>query len=210
MKELVIVGAGNAAREVLQIAKDINRAEKTWEIKGFVADSGLDIKALTNGDYDIIGTIDEWEPNENEVFTCAIADPNGREHVVNKLIKRGATFIQMIHPKVHINDYCTIGEGVILYPTASIGPNALVGNFVFSQSVITHDCVVGPFSTISGGARLTGGTKVGERVFVGSNATIIPGRTIGDDAFISAGSVVIRNVKPGTKVFGNPARRIDI
>jgi acetyltransferase-like isoleucine patch superfamily enzyme len=85
-----------------------------------------------------------------------------------------------------------------------------VGNFVFSQSYITHDCVVGPFSTISGGACLTGGTKVGERVFVGSNATIIPGRTIGDDAFISAGSVVIRNVKPGTKVFGNPARRVDI
>ena len=37
---------------------------------------------------------------------------------------------------------------------------------------------------------------------------ILNGKTIGDDAKIGAGSIVIRNVKPGTTVFGNPAKEI--
>ena len=39
---------------------------------------------------------------------------------------------------------------------------------------------------------------------------IYPGKKVGDDAFIGIGSVVINNVKAGTKVFGNPAKRIDM
>lgn len=43
MKDLIIVGAGDTSREILQIAKDINRASPMWNIKGFIADEGLDI-----------------------------------------------------------------------------------------------------------------------------------------------------------------------
>ena len=47
---------------------------------------------------------------------------------------------------------------------------------------------------------------VGRRVFIGANAIILPGVTIGDDAIVGAGSVVSRDVAPGTVVAGNPAR----
>lgn len=209
MKNLIIAGAGNAAREVLQIIKDINRENYIWNIAGFIADTGMDIKSLTNGDFEIIGTIDKWQPNENECFVCAIAEPAGREFVVNKLQARGAHFINLFHPSARLNDYCNIGDGVILYPGVHLGPNSKVDNFVFLQSGIAHDCEVGEFSTITGNCSLTGGVKVGKRVFIGSGAIIAPGKKIGDDAFVSLGSVVIRDVKAGNKVFGNPARRVD-
>jgi maltose O-acetyltransferase len=50
--------------------------------------------------------------------------------------------------------------------------------------------------------------SIGENVWIGSGAIILPGVTIGDDAIIGAGSVVTRNVPPGATVMGNPARVI--
>ena len=56
------------------------------------------------------------------------------------------------------------------------------------------------------------GLELGRRVVIGSNvwigggAIILPGITIGDDAVIGAGSVVTRDVSPGSVVVGNPAR----
>jgi serine acetyltransferase len=43
---------------------------------------------------------------------------------------------------------------------------------------------------------------------IGSGVTIIPKRKIANDATLGAGSVVITNVKAGTTVFGNPAKKI--
>ncbi|MEO6910946.1 MAG: sugar O-acetyltransferase [Edaphobacter sp.] len=48
--------------------------------------------------------------------------------------------------------------------------------------------------------------RIGANVWIGGGAIILPGVTIGDDAIIGAGSVVTRNVRPGTIVVGNPAR----
>ena len=47
---------------------------------------------------------------------------------------------------------------------------------------------------------------IGENVWVGGGAIILPGVTIGDDAIIGAGSVVTRDVPKGATVVGNPAR----
>lgn len=49
---------------------------------------------------------------------------------------------------------------------------------------------------------------IGNNVWIGGSATILPGVTIGDNAVIGAGSVVTRNVEPNTVVVGNPAKAI--
>ena len=50
--------------------------------------------------------------------------------------------------------------------------------------------------------------KIGKRVWIGSNSTILPGITIGDNAVIGAGCVVTKDVPADTVVAGNPARII--
>lgn len=47
---------------------------------------------------------------------------------------------------------------------------------------------------------------IGEKVWIGGGAIILPGITIGDEAIVGAGSVVTRDVAAGATVVGNPAR----
>lgn len=53
-----------------------------------------------------------------------------------------------------------------------------------------------------------GDTIIGNDVWIGYNATIMPGVTIGDGAIIATGSVVTKDVEPYTIVGGNPAKEI--
>ncbi len=209
MKDLIIVGAGSAAREYLQFAKDINKVTPTWNIKGFIADYGVDIESMTNGEYKILGTIVEWQPSKDEVFVCSISDPIGKHKVVNMLLSKGAEFINLIHPTAHIDDYVQYGKGLVMYPNACIGVNSKVGDFVTVSGGIAHDNVIGDFVTLSGDATLSGHVTVGECAFFGAKSVVAPNIKIGKSAFVCIGSVVIRNVRDNTKVLGNPAKRID-
>jgi len=50
--------------------------------------------------------------------------------------------------------------------------------------------------------------RIGNDVWVGGGAIILPGVTVGDGSTVGAGSVVTRDVEPYTVVAGNPARMI--
>lgn len=71
-------------------------------------------------------------------------------------------------------------------------------------TVLTHDAST---KNSIGYTRL-GAVTIGDRVFIGANATILPGVSIGNDAVVGAGSVVTHDVPAGTVVAGVPARVI--
>lgn len=50
--------------------------------------------------------------------------------------------------------------------------------------------------------------RIGDRVFIGARALVLPGVTIGEGAVVGAGAVVTRDVAPYTIVAGVPARPI--
>ncbi|MGL5669629.1 MAG: sugar O-acetyltransferase [Shewanella sp.] len=61
--------------------------------------------------------------------------------------------------------------------------------------------------------RLAGDEKaasviIGDKVWIGGGAILMPGITIGDEAIVGAGAVVTRDVAPRVRVVGNPARPI--
>jgi UDP-3-O-[3-hydroxymyristoyl] glucosamine N-acyltransferase len=53
-----------------------------------------------------------------------------------------------------------------------------------------------------------GGAKIGSKVYIGSKATIVPGKKIADSAKISSGTVVINSINTAATYFGNPAHKI--
>lgn len=207
MKDLIIAGAGGFGREALLIAKTLNKLEHRWNIKGFINDipDALDGVKCSHG---IIGTIKDWEPSENEVFVMGLSSPVGKEKVAGILKAKGAKFLTLIHPCAIIGDDVTVGEGCVVGARSTIGSCAVLGDFVnIAGSMVGQDAIIGDFSTTTGFANLTNAI-LGKRVFVGTHAVIMNKLRVGDDAFVCAGSIVFSNVKAGTKVFGNPAKRM--
>jgi acetyltransferase-like isoleucine patch superfamily enzyme len=96
-------------------------------------------------------------------------------------------------------------EWVHVFPHVRIEPNAVVGNFALLLSTVAHDVDIGDFAVISPNCTLVGGCRIERDAFIGSNV-VLTNITVGENAYVGAGSIVIKDVKPGTKVFGNPAR----
>ncbi|AUY50186.1 CatB-related O-acetyltransferase [Streptomyces sp. CB01881] len=104
-----------------------------------------------------------------------------------------------------IGKYCAIATGTRFLMAGAAHPTVGVSTFPFTMfggtwTERTLDIVTGLPSR--------GDTMVGNDVWFGYGATVLPGVRIGDGAIIAAGSVVTSDVEPYTVVGGNPARPI--
>ena len=208
MKKILIVGAGGFGRELLQWIKDINAEKPTWEIGGFLDDN---LQALDGVeiDYPVVGTISDWQPKDDEVFALAMGKPQLKRMVVEKLKSRGAHFAAVIHPTALVSPFAHYGEGLVMFPYSKLSCNSTVGDFVsILTTPIGHDNEIGDYTMISGGCNIVRNVKIGKDVFVAAGVCIAQDVVVKDGAYIGLGSVVLKDVKAGTKVFGNPARII--
>ena len=84
------------------------------------------------------------------------------------------------------------------------------GIYIGDESLIGHNVVIATLNHFVEPERRSGMTpkavRIGRRVWIGSNSTILPGVTIGDNAIVGAGSVVTRDVPANAVAVGNPAR----
>lgn len=210
MKDLYIVGAGGCGREILQIIKDIHRIQgQRWNIMGFLDDTEAPL-AGKECDYGVVGTIVDYVPKENDVLVMGIASPKAKQALVPMLLNRGAVFEQVIHPYAALGNFNSIGEGAVIYSGFGMTVNVRIGNYATLLGCgLGHDVQVGDYSTISSWCNIMGGVKIGQRVFMGGNCAVAPHAVIEDDAYVGVGSVVLRKVKQGKRVFGNPAREMD-
>ena len=208
MKKILIVGAGGFGRELLQWIKDINAEKPTWQIGGFLDDN---LQALDGVeiDYPVVGTISDWQPKDDEVFALAMGKPQLKRMVVEKLKSRGAHFAAVIHPTALVSPFAHYGEGLVMFPYSKLSCNSTVGDFVsILTTPIGHDNEIGDYTMISGGCNIVRNVKIGKDVFVAAGVCIAQDVVVKDGAYIGLGSVVLKDVKAGTKVFGNPARII--
>ena len=77
--------------------------------------------------------------------------------------------------------------------------------------IYTHDSSTRLFTggnPYSGGLRKIGKVKIGNNVFIGHGAVILPGITIGDYSIIGVNAVVTRDIPPNTVAGGIPAKKI--
>lgn len=210
MKKMIIIGAGGYGRELLQWIKEINGTKPTWQISGFI-DDNLDALQDVECDYKVIGRVRDWAPSEDEEFALAVGSPLVKEKVVQSMKARGAVFPPIIHPTATLTPFSHYGEGLVMFPYSKLSVNSTVGDFVtILSSGIGHDVFVGDYSTISGMCSVLRNVSIGKRVFIAAGVTIAQDVHIGNDAYLGLGSVVIKDVPPGMKTFGNPARCMPI
>ena len=210
LKNLYIMGAGGCGREVLRIVKEIQQVQgPRWNVMGFLDDTHEPLKGI-DCDYGVVGTIKDFVPGENDVAAFAIASPQAKKALIPELKARGVKFASIIHPHVSLGDFCTLGEGAIVYGGFGMTVNVHIGDFATLLCCgIGHDVTIGDYCTISSWCNIMGHVKIGNAVFMGGNSVIAPHAVVEDDAYVGVGSVVLRKVKAGKKVFGNPAKEVD-
>lgn len=71
---------------------------------------------------------------------------------------------------------------------------------------IGHRCVIGGVLLAHGPGDKPKRVGIGDNVYIGRNAQVLPGIEIGDNCIVGAGAVVTRSVPAGHVVAGNPAR----
>ena len=103
-------------------------------------------------------------------------------------------------PDAFLNAGCTILDTARVV----IGRGSLLGPGVHIYCAEHHQDA----AQRKAGLEIAKPVAIGEDVWIGGGAIILPGVTIGDGAVVGAGSVVTRSVAPGVKVAGNPAKPI--
>ena len=112
-----------------------------------------------------------------------------------------------------IDDYSTIGRNTTII-------NAEIGKFCSISWNVTIGATKHDFTLLSTHAfpyikhfgfsgtnkRIIEETYIGNDVWIGANAIIMPGIQIGDGAVVGAGSIVTRDVNSYEVVFGAPAK----
>jgi len=137
----------------------------------------------------------------------------------------------IIYADVAIDREFTTGHDALVREHTTIGENVVLG----TKSVLDGRVTVGSDVSIQTGVYVPPDTEIGDRVFlgpnavmtndpyplrsdadldgpeiragasVGANATLLPGVTVGEDAFVAAGAVVTADVPARTLAVGVPA-----
>lgn len=127
-------------------------------------------------------------------------DPNGPENFVERCVLYHYPFIG---DKLVIGRFCAIAEGVQFIMNGA--NHAMTGISTYPFNIFGHGWEEG-FDVTSWSEAVRGDTVIGNDVWIGYQAVIMPGVKIGDGAIIAGRSVVSRDVPPYAVVAGNPAR----
>ncbi|WP_417462387.1 sugar O-acyltransferase [Kordiimonas sp.] len=170
--------------------------------------SGIDVLPLKN--------VPRLE-REGYVFAIGIGDPQVRKKISTKYSH--LAFPNLIHPSATFGrkQLTRLQEtrGNIFAAGVRLTTGIQIGNFcIFNiNTVIGHNCIVRNYVSIMSGCLVSGNVSIGEASYLGSGAKVTQGQnhrrlSIGKEAFVGIGSVVLRSIRDGQKVFGNPAQKI--
>lgn len=135
-------------------------------------------------------------------------DNRARASIYDRARGSGLTPLSVIHPAAAVAPSATIGPGCAIMAGAVINARASLGDNVIinTRAVVEHDTRVGNHVHVAPVACLLADVNVDSGAYIGAGATVRQSIWVGTGALVGAGSVVVRDLSPGARVMGVPAR----
>lgn len=182
MEKLLLVGAGGFGRVVLEHATAI-----------------YDCAFLDDGDATIVDGVPvigktaemaSFYP-EYKRLLVTIGNNKLRERLYKEAATIGFTFPNIIHPSAYFSPHAHIGSGCVILNNAVVQNNAKCGDgCILNPGVeLHHDSTIGSYCLVYTNSVVRSLTHVGDRVWIGSTATVSTSAIVPDDAIIGDGEV---------------------
>ena len=208
MKNLIIIGAGGMGRTVYSNALESVGYGEKFVVKGFIDDNLEALDGFPNYP-PVIDTIRDYQPQENDVFVSSMGGAS-RRPCMEEIIRRGGEFLDLIHQTARLLTNVKLGKGNFIGAYTVIGNDAVIGdyNMIQSYTIIGHDAKVGNYNRIDTHVTCVGGVVIEDDVNIHTSAVISHNVVVETGAHVGALSFVIKKVKAGTTVMGNPAKKL--
>ncbi len=182
MEKLLLVGAGGFGRVVLEHATAI-----------------YDCAFLDDGDATIVDGVPvigktaemaSFYP-EYKRLLVTIGNNKLRERLYKEAATIGFTFPNIIHPSAYVSPHAHIGSGCVILNNAVVQNNAKCGDgCILNPGVeLHHDSTIGSYCLVYTNSVVRSLTSVGNRVWIGSTATVSTSAVVPDDTSIEDGEV---------------------
>lgn len=209
-----MLGAGNVARELIDIVADIN---ETGRHQG--ADPSLHIVSLAEDapkhplvqGIHVISSDDVLRTDVARVrLVCAAGDP-ARARWIAIYERAGFKFVTCVHPSAVVSPHAVIGDGGIIYPGVFVSTGVKIGRHVLIQAncSVMHDVEIADCCTLCPGVHIGGYTTVAAGTFIGIGASVIDRVTIGHNTTVGAGATVIEDIPSNVVAVGSPSRIVN-
>jgi sugar O-acyltransferase (sialic acid O-acetyltransferase NeuD family) len=211
-RRIVVIGAGGFAREVKWLIEEIDRATPGLAFAGYVV-SNLSRIGEQDSKAEILGDYAWLRANRSrfDALAIGIGTPAARLKVSRELLKEFSAELwpALVHPNVRFDAASTeLGAGVLLCAGAVGTVNLKLRPFALVNLACTlgHEAEIGEGCVLNPTVNVSGGVVMEEGVLVGTGAQVLQYLRIGANSTVGAGSVVTKDVAPGTTVVGIPAK----
>lgn len=209
-RNVVIIGSSGHARVVI----DILEQSTTLNLVGLL-DDFRNTGDLTDG-YRVLGKTEDLpviaKSHGVDAAFVAVGDNWARHCVVERIanIIPSIKFPAVIHPRACIASTAKIEDGCMIMANAVICSGSHLKRFciVNTAATLDHDGVMEEFSSLAPGVHTGGNVQIGTYSSVSIGATIIQGRKIGEHCVIGAGAVVIKDIPDYSLALGVPAKAV--
>ncbi len=206
-KDLYVVGARGFGRDFVNFCRTTPGLLDHYSLVGFLDDNKTALCGYD--DYPpIVGSVEEFKPKENDVVFCAMGHVPYRVKYTEMLLQKHCKLDTFISSSAVIHPSAQIGIGCFIWNNSLIGSDAKIGDHVvcLCNVLLGHDVKIGKYSFLDSSVACCGFVTVGQKTAIHTGVKIAPKITVGANAMVGIGSIVIRDVKDGVSVFGNPAQ----